>query len=296
MIEIKKNELDLNRIRIPLNYVLIKPDPHYETFQREGVDLGIQVSNFSYNEKGERVSIRERNYSVMGTVYAVPENLIFNGAKLRKIGDDTGIRYSDGEPEVYNKDRMSEVSALRTVSLRFGSDMEVKVGDRVRFSYTVHMKAVDKGMEIDTPEGAMFFTTYDNLFAIVDEESTPIKMLNGYILVEGEKKDLESIDGVEGEFSESGLFIPNLKTKHKRKRKSMEGRILAIGSPISGHLDFFMEGPDPHVEMSVGEKLLFDPRGCKRLEPLNHQHHKEDLFILHRRSIIFVGDIEKIMI
>lgn len=273
IIEKKSNIVDPKKVVIPENWVLIKADPNYTTYQNKGKDIGIATTDFAYDGKGGKVSIKERNFSVTGTVYAVPNRLYFAGRKVyeaQKLGGSA--------PE-----------GMFRRSVQFDTDVEVKVGDRVRFSYTSHTEAVNAGMSFETTEGEMFFMKYDKLFMTVDKDGNPEKVLNGYILAEADKIETKNEGGAEVRETNSGIVIATLGKKDNRKRKIATGKCILCGSPIRGNLNFLGEN-EPIHEIENGAKILFDPRGSKRLEPLNHQHHKEDLLLLHPRTLIFVSD------
>lgn len=288
IIQKQDTTIKASNVRPLENLLLIKPDENYQTFQRKGVDLDIATSNFSYNEKGQRVAIKERNYSVMGTVYALPSRLYYAGHKLEKIGTDNGHKQTPDGLVVSDESRANQVGDMRKRSLIYGTEMELNVGDRIRFSYTAHMEAESQGMGVDTDEGRMFFMKYDKAFMVIDENNQPKKMLNGYILAKPEILDTTKEDGVEGTMVGS-LLIPSLKTKENRKRKTMKGEVVLSGAPLTGYMHFLGER-EPICDPNPCDRIIFDPRGSKRLEPLNHQHHEEDLYLLHRRSLVFVSD------
>jgi hypothetical protein len=74
----------IDNLRIISNYVLVKPDPNYTSYQFKGRETGI-IAPDHVIENGKTLSVKERNYSVYGTVYAVPDSIGFNRDKIKSI-------------------------------------------------------------------------------------------------------------------------------------------------------------------------------------------------------------------
>lgn len=284
----KDSKIDISNIKIPNNYVLVKPDENYSTFQFKGRETNISTTNFIY-EGDKRISVKERNYSIHGTVYAVPLNIIFNKEKIKKIINDTNlVAEKNGESVIVDSSKFDEVARLGKCSLNYETKNELNVGDRVAFSYTAHMYAMENGAIIDTDHGPMYFIKYDSIYMSVDTNHVPLKMINGYILVKPEiKKNIEKDGALEYSKSKSGLIIPNLKTTENRTRKNMHGVVLCAGKPIGGYHQL-ENVKDPNVEVNAGDRIIFDPRGSRRLESINHQEYSDtELYLIQRKDIYF---------
>lgn len=291
------SKVNTKTIRILKNMVLIKPDPHYETYHLKGNDTGLIVSNFEY-ENGKKMSIKERHYSVTGTVYAVPDKIVCNTKKVVDISKKVPFKTINEEVVISDRSLMAQKDNLIKDSLQYGTTVELKVGDRVRYSYTAHQKSVDNNMEAETEEGQMFFIPYDKVFCVVNEDLFPTKMVNGYVAVKSTvNKQIQDVDGVSGLSSDSGLFIVK-NNKDIKNRKGMKVSCILSGTPLESYFAMPEYGPDSHDEINPGDELIIDPRGKQRLEPYLHQHIEEDVFLIHRRQIILknVGNFEDIQL
>src|SRR6185312_15179737 len=79
------------------NYVLVLPDPHLTSYQFRGKESGLIAPDFKY-EKGEKYSASEKNDSVFGTVYGIPEALNYNLNQINKISrENTLFVFIEGE-------------------------------------------------------------------------------------------------------------------------------------------------------------------------------------------------------
>lgn len=281
-------KLDISNLRIIRNYVLVKPDPNYTTYQFKGNETGI-IAPDHIMENGKAISVKERNYSVYGTVYAVPDKIDFNRDKIKHIIDRHDfVTEHYGETIIADNSKFEEVARIRKNSCLFGTANEIEKGDRVKFSYQSHMEAIENGAIIDTDHGLMYFIKYDKMFMVVNEDLSPKRMLNGYILVDPDINEVKSDGIMNYTESEAGLVIPSLKTKEKRSRKKMTGKVVLAGTPIRGYLQFGeLEDNDDIIE--PGDHLLFDPRGCKRLEHHNHQEYSDKTYYLIQRRDVYLN-------
>lgn len=289
-------KINLETFKILKNLVLVKVDPHYETYQRGGKDLGILVSNFEYSN-GARTSIKEKNYSVTGTVYVVPQKLVCNTKKMVRIAEKMPMTFSEGAAVIHDRSLLEQKDRLLKDTLQFGTTVELQVGDRIRYSYTAHQNAIDSGMEVETSEGKMVLMSYDKIFMTVDENLYPKKMVNGYVAVkELTNPDVVFEDGINQQKTESGLVIVNNNTKQVQKRKGMKVECVLAGEPLTSYLAMPHIGADSNEVLNPGDLLLIDPRGKQRLEPHNHQHIEEEIFLIQRRQIILknMGNFEDI--
>ena len=279
------SKIDITNLKILSNYVLVNPDPNYTSFQKNGKETGILTTDHII-ENGKMVSVKERNYSVYGTVYAVPEIIDFNRDKIKNIVDrHEFITEHYGETVIADNSKFEEVARLRKNSCLFGTRNELEKGDRVKFSYQAHKEAMDNGAIIETDQGPMYFIKYDKIFMAVNSDLSPKKMINGYILVEPDMVETEKDGMMDYTTSGGGIILPTQKKKEKRTRKTILGKVVLAGTPISGYLQFGdIEDTDDPIE--TGDSILFDPRGCKRLEHENHQEYSDrDYYLIQRRDL-----------
>jgi hypothetical protein len=153
------------------------------------------------------------------------------------------------------------------------------------------MEVMENGSIIDTEHGPMYFIKYDKIFMVVNDDLSPKRMLNGYILVDPDMEDVKKDGAMSYTTSDSGLVIPSSKTKEKRSRKKMTGTVILSGTPIKGYLQFG-DLEDNNDKISPGDHLFFDPRGCKRLEHHNHQEYSDKTYYLIQRRDIYINKTE----
>lgn len=272
----------------PINsYVLFKPDPHYETYQLGGLETNIQSANYSYvqHEGRQRMTdVKERNYSVRGTVVAVPERLVVpDGKFFRK---DNGVHKSgEDKGKVYDFSLNKSYSDYSDKVVQYNTTIEVKPGDRIFVSWRVH----NNSDSVQTDEGEMLFVKYDQIVMVLDENDRPKKMVNGCILFEKVERELKKDEkGVEYTESKSGIVLPAMsqKSREVRNHKNILSKVKLCGSPLLGYKEFRGE-VDEDFDIKPGELMISDIRGMRALEPLNHRHYKERYFYTRRKYVVF---------
>lgn len=285
------SKIDPSKVNIKLNYLLVKPDENYTSIQFNGKETGIIIPDFTYDKKqnGEqrKISVKERNYSVYGTVYAIPEKIGFNREEIKNLSSKYQVAAKiDGQATIINRSVMNEIGVLTEASCLYETECEVEVGDRVKFSYLAHKSASEKKICIDTELGEMYLIKYDMLTMTVNDDLSPKRMLNGYIMVEPEEDDtIKKEDGKSFRESESGIIIPVFKHNLKRNRKKQIGTVRFVGKKVGGYLqheDLY----DPDIEVNPGDKLLYDPRGASRHENILHQEYSgKPMQLIQRRDV-----------
>ncbi len=293
--------IEITKAKSIVNWVLVKPDADFESFQIGGKETNLIAPNYSYQE-GKRVSTPSKNFSVTGTVYGVPDKIQFNQEEIRQINQNYTLVKRIGEQHrVVNGPMLRKISELKKESCRFETENELEVGDRVKFSYMVHLTAKENNAIFDTTEGKMYFIRYDDIFMVVDARNVPKKMINGYILVDPDVLELKKEGGMEY-VEKDELILPQLGENRKQRRgmKCMEGKVLLAGEPLTvfdellgkkrmgGYFD--IEGyREKNIPVNTGDRLLFDPRIAQQLEHNNHQaigDHK--LFMIQRKDILLM--------
>lgn len=288
--------ISIQGIRIPLNQVLVQIDADYDTFQLGGKETNLISPNYAY-QNGNRISTPSKNFSVKGKVYGVPEKIQFNREEIKAINNNhTLVKKVGDKHQVANGELLRKINDLKKESCRFETDNELEVGDTVKFSYFVHITAKENNAIFDTAEGKMYFIKYDDIFMTVNDDGSPKKMINGYILVDPDVREIKKEGGMEYEETGSGLIIPkiNQDSKQKRGMKCMEGKVLLSAQPLTkegkagGYFDIedYREIP---IEVNEGDRILFDPRPSQQLEHENHQamaDHK--IYLIQRKDILFM--------
>jgi len=256
--------IDINNIRILSNYVLVLPDKNFETYQFSAKETGIYSPLVFKDEQGHEHSAKQQHLSISGVVYGVPEKLLFNAERIWEIQDRTDLRR---DAWVRNREWQSEIDELRTKSVRFNVPIELKKGDRVYFEYTAHRDADTQGLWVQTELGLMMMIKYDSLILAKRGEDTV--MLNGYVLVENEKAEVEQIEhGVLGTHTDSGLVLLQGTRVDKKTRTNAVAKVVHSGAPVGSYLDF---RGIKEKQAATGDTILYDPRYARELEYGLHQ-------------------------
>lgn len=293
--------ISVKNIRIPRNYLLVKVDDDYSSYQFSGNETGILAPNYTY-ENGKQYSTPSKNFSVFGKVYGVPEKLDFFRDHIKSAYLNNTVINTDkaGNMVVANGQLLREINELKKRSCKFESDVEISVGDTVKFSYFAHITATENDYIFETEEGKMYFIKYDDVYMTVDENNKPLKMVNGYVLVQTSVIETKKDGGVEYEEAGNGLVIAKLGTDSKRKRglKTMEGKVVCSGNPLKvtsekgirmgGYIeieDYFEED----IDVNEGDVILFDHRASLQLEHSNHQVIAEEgMYMIQRKDILIM--------
>lgn len=278
-------------MNIKQNYVLIKPDDDFETYQLGGKETGIIAPLVFKDEKNNEISAKQQHISISGTVHQIPDKLVFNGYKIWELQDKFSPRRDTGttrEPSV-----QKEIDELRLNSVRFDAEMEAQAGDKVWFEYTAHMMANTYSRWITIDDNRMMFIKYDDL--ILAKRKEQIIMLNGYMIIQNDmvesKKERISFGGnvdrnessweVDGE-EVGGIFVVHQQPKVKKTRSHAFAKILHSGTKVNAYLELrgIKDGN------STGTNILYDPRHAKELEfGLHRIFDGERLLRIQRKDI-----------
>lgn len=249
--------IDISNIRIPSNYVLIKPDPDHE-----------KVGEIII---GKDNPTEARHYSITGTVLATPEKLIYNGRKIAELKKGAIIDNT-------------EIQRLHKQSIEFDVPMELKTGDKVWFHYNEQFNARTQGQGIETKDGYAIFMRYDSLFAYkrIDHPLTPV---NGLIFVEP-ITDIVVEDGRNLIKHESGIDIVVL-NKEKKLRKQQLGKVIRVGVPCDGYLNHGLYDSDCVQE---GDTICY---ARQLATPFEYDLHRtvednRELFKVRRKDIYYI--------
>lgn len=280
--------LNLTKIRIPNNLVLIKLDDDFETYHstENGFDTGIHVAPWGINQAS--------HVAVTGTVVACPQSLIYNGyttAAMKK-----NLQRSPEEQK--------EIARLRNESMAYDVPMEVQVGMKVYFEYTTRLNAFKEGRGVENDEGKFIFIPYDLLVMAFrpttnfnDVQVGDVYMLNGNVLIKPLEYATETnSDGIKGITTESDIFVPvQPDAKYVKKNNLWYANVLSAGCRVKSYADFPGESDDNERE-KPGQKICYDGRMQKRLEVEHHRviFKKHTLYRIHRKDIMGVFENGKI--
>ncbi len=276
LIEKKGKIRDHSKVKIPMNYVLIHPDPHHDFFHNDkGEEIDIMVGRSLMVDKSEdtldgtyedTVTNDAMHYSVKGRVYAAPNRLSFPRKELKRLRANFGNNDAD----------MNRLGELTRHCLEWDTDMEVAVGDEVVFDYLVHIACYQEGRWIETELGDMFLVRYDELHMKIDADGTK-KPLNGWMVITREEKQKETDSGI-------SLF-------HKKDddiAKQAHGYVIDQGTPVKGYKSNLDFADDPH-DFKEGERILYRPSGSRPLEWGLHQtlYPGKKALLIHRDNIMY---------
>lgn len=271
--------IDLTTLVIPANYVLIKPDMNFDTYQIKGKETGIHVAPWGINQAS--------HISVTGTVYKLPQRLVYRGKLVKQLRGD--LREQSEENKL--------LPILRSQSVSYDVPMELNLGQKVYYEYTTRLSAMADGRLIDTAEGEMMFVPYDILVLafkpgtdMANVQPQNVQMLNGFMLIKPLEYALEKdLSGVRGVRTEMDLFRPvTEEEKYVRFNNIGFANVIVSGCKVRDYIDFDRAREDDMLIGRTGQRVAYDNRMQKRLE-VEHHHvvFKEHiLYRLHRKDIM----------
>lgn len=270
------------------NYALVKVDANLETMQLKGRETNLVIPDFKY-ENGKKITVKEKNLSVFGTVYGVPSHLAYNFEKIEKLKKlNTLYTRIDDQNIPINIGIHRQIGELTRNSVLYDVDIEIEKGDRVNFSYMAHKKAKEEKMIIDTDLGEMYLIKYDMLYMVVDEQLKPKRMLNGYVLVQPDEIEVKKEGAQEFIEHTGGLVTLAPKYKIKKTRKTQNGTVIKSGGFCRGYLQQEHKR-DIKERLGEGDRIMYDPRLCQKLELDIHQIMSDKiLHLIQRKDIHYV--------
>lgn len=288
--------IDQSTLRLTNNYILVLPDPYFDTYQFGGKETGILTSSYTIDDKGNKDTTKDQHIAVSGTIYAVPETLWYYGREVQSLLERNNFFTMHGT-KVRNREDQSAIDDYRRRSVEFDVDVECKIGDKVYWEYLAHKIADNTGLWFDTIHGKMMLVKYDMLIlAVRDEDIYP---LNGYLIIENEELEKKEVEpGVQGIVRDSGIVLVNQKTE-KKTRVTCEAKVIRKGGRCRHYLNHkhvgdagFFSTPDiawSGHDVEVGESILYDPRMAKEVEfGLHRTLSSHRLLRIQRKDIYFV--------
>lgn len=273
------SNIDISKIEIPFNKVLIKLDPDWDTYHSTltGNDTGIHVAPWGINQAS--------HVALTGTVIALPKSLIYHGHQLRVLRSDKNR--SDAEQK--------HIAALRNESMAYDVPIELEVGYRVYFEYTTRLNAFKEGRAIEQEDGKYIFVPYDLLVLAFRHGADPeniqvqdVYPLNGFVLIKPLEYATErSAEGIVGVKTATDILMPvSPDAKYVHQGNIWYANVLSAGCLVNSYADF-NSGRDGGEIGKPGQKIIFDGRQKKRLEVEHHRviFKKHTLFRIHRKDI-----------
>lgn len=276
--------IDVTKVVIPYNYVLIKLDPDFDTYHNTetGDNTGIHVAPWGINQA--------THLSVTGVVMQVPNALIYNGYEMAVLKKDQYRTASEQQ----------HIADLRKESMAYDVPMELSKGLRVYFEYTTRLNAFKEGRALEQEDGKYIWIPYDMLVMafkpstdMTNVKISDVYMLNGFLLIKIlEYATEKGSDGIKGVKTISDVFIPVQEdAKYVHQENVWYANVLSAGCGVKSYADFPGRGGEYEVKNTPGgrsgDKIIFDGRHKKRLEQPAHRviFKKHELYRIHRKDI-----------
>lgn len=276
-------EIDVSKIRIPMNYVLVELDKDFEVYHNTetGLNTGIYVAPLGPN--------KAHHFAVTGTVITMPHRLNYSGYRLKKLKDEK-------DRAEYKQKIIAEV---RHGSIAYDVPMEPITGYKVFFDYTTRKNAEADGRWIESGGKNYILVRYDHLiFAFKlgtnfsDIKINDVYPLNGFLLIKPlEYATFKGEKMPEGVKTESDLFLPaSAEAKYIQQGNVWWANVLACGDLVRDYVDFPNAGADNEWFGKPGQKIAFDGRHKIRLERPEHRviFKQHTLYRIHRKDILCV--------
>lgn len=217
-------------VEIITNYVLVAPDPI-------NTQSGDMVVSDSFDP--------QKQIAVTGTVLAAPKRLVYTPKPTEHLPNMSKI-----ELRAYQKRKFRSVDYL--------TEIEIKPGDKVLFRYTAAFNA-EQDLKINFNDQYAVFMRYDQLYCTLD----PIKMLNGFILVEGA-------------------------TRHDKRVRDTKGFVIHVGSQCMEYADY--PNRSDGEQLRVGHTVWFNKKSAARIEFDLYKNIKGDndgpVYRVHSKDIV----------
>lgn len=264
--------IDHKTIKTLNNYFLIKVDPDFENYHLNGKETDIAIGKSlikQLDEEGYALGTVQDTYETIstadhwsdtGTIITCPEFFTFLGKEIYEI-----TKKGDAIDE---KD-IRELSSLRENSLKFVTDIDCKIGDRIKFNYMCRMSSI----VIKTDIGDLLCIHYNDFIGRFDDDETFIP-LNGNIifeLIQPKQSELEI---------KTTKRIWDLKGIQK-------GVVLKTGSTIKQYIDK-INYIDGTKDLKEGDTIYFKSYNANNLESENHFFifGGKEVFYINRNDIL----------
>lgn len=254
-------KINLEKFKIPSNYVLIKPEPDFEFIK-------VEPKNKFSGESGpveiliaHTTETHARHFSITGTVLVNPEKLIFN---KKRIKDFKRGRAND-------ESRREGVARLMEASLEIDVDIDTEVGDKVWFSYLCQLNAVIHKLIIDTEEhGICFLIKYEDIYCYQRKDA--VFLINGWVWIKRVERSRKTDTGLELQFSTKNTHEPNWAI------------IIKSSNPVRDYMD---SKPEGSINFNGGEQVIYNDKMGHPLEYGLHRELTDDEVLSVRRKHIY---------
>lgn len=272
--------IDHKTIRLPHNYVLVKPNNDLKKYHLDGKETSIFVGvsamvdndpedSLDFSQKETMVTHAD-HWSITGEVIQVPEKLVFYGDEIKRVSSRSQLYDSD----------VLQIQKLASASLQYESPMELEIGNTVVFDAAVHVDCNEMGKVIETDIGDLYLIRYDRLIGVVmgDDYVYP---LNGLVFFKWNQKTLKQKGELLYHELEKDIWDADPK-------ELQDGEVLEIGRFIKKSLKGGVLNDIPFMDMKKGDEFLFRQMHAYNVE--NQGHHylwKGDIvYAIHSQDII----------
>ena len=262
-------KIDLSTLRIPQNYILVKPDDDFKYIEIEPDNQFSALKESVKLEIGYDPLSNAKHYSITGKILAVPERLIFNKKQVEK-------RINGKSNKNLSLSDKIAISELREASLDNDVDMELIVDDKVWFEYLSQVTAITENLVVDVKDhGLCFFIKYDRLYSY-QRNNEEMELINGWIWIQKVDAIKKTATGIDLQLSEDHQFKPNL------------GMIVKASNPVRNYLETYEEGEDL-IGFNGGEQVVYDGRfGYEAEYDMHRKLNHKPTFSIKRKHIIAV--------
>lgn len=272
--------IDHKTIRLPHNYVLVKPNNDLKKYHLDGKETSIFVGvsamvdndpddSLDFSQKETMVTHAD-HWSITGEVIQVPEKLVFYGDEIKRVSSRSQLYDSD----------VLQIQKLASASLQYESPMELEIGNTVVFDAAVHVDCNEMGKVIETDIGDLYLIRYDRLIGVVMSDDY-VYPLNGLVFFKWNQKTLKQKGELLYHELEKDIWDADPK-------ELQEGKVLEIGRFIKRSLKGGVLNDIPFLDMKKGDDFLFRQLHAYNVENQGHYYlwKGEMVYAIHSQDII----------
>lgn len=276
-----KEIIDHTKIKIPSNYVLIKPDDNLDKFHINGTESSLYVglSSMKYSDpedsldftNQETMDTQADHWAITGKVIGVPDKLNYFGEEINKL------RLTPGLDEL----ELKKMSNLNDYSLKYDVPMEVSVDDVVLFEAHVHIKVSESKSFINTDIGLLYLVRYDLLRGIVRDKT--VYPLNGIVFFKWLQDGHIDYKSLKLEMPKMDIWDANFKA-------TLIGEIVNIGATPKSELFGYQKIDHDSDEIKIGDRFIFKSISANNVENQGHFHlfGGEEILMIRRSEMLAI--------
>lgn len=277
------NIIDHKKIRLPYNYVLVKPDEEMEKYHYNGKETSLYVgkSHMTYVDPNDSVDFEQQetvitqanHWAITGEVLVAPDRLAYYGERVEKIRSKADLDDYD----------IIEMNKLSQASLKYDVPQEIKAGDRVLFDANIHISTMENLMQLETDIGVLYLIKYDQLRGIIREDE--IYPLNSIVFFKWDKinRSISKQFAITGKYDHISDASPT---------EGLFGEVFNIGANCRAELEGFKHKKSGIHNLKKGSKFIFKMADANNVE--NEGHHYlfggEEIYMIRQSDILMEVD------